>query len=167
MRRLQERGATPADVGRESWDEEVGLGAALALLASTRAWDVLGTFDGLVAMSRLHADLEPVRRLFRQMQDLRAAALPARFGPARGGIVGIALPKTIAAALDAVEPFVTVDARELLGDDPEASLPQQVLTFRTRRRVRRDERLWQAWTELPAILRYTRDRGEWLGLHLV
>lgn len=105
--RLVGKGIAPEDAGCDSWDD-LNENTALSLLATTREWDVDKDLDGIESLAGLDPLLAPVKRLLREMEDFSASALPGRFQPQEVGLMGIAMPSTIAAALAAAEPFATL-----------------------------------------------------------
>jgi hypothetical protein len=160
-RRLRERGVAAEGAGE--WDEDINLHAALPALATTRAWPVGGSVRPLVAITRLSGELQPVRALFAQMEDVRAASLPPRTEADAPGVVGIALPATIAAAAAVFPAFATEEARGMLAEAPE-NLAWRLWTARVRRRIASEDGLWRHWLALGAALQWAQDRGEWLAL---
>jgi len=162
--RVRAKGISPGDVGCESWDEGVDENAALTLLATTREWDVDKDLEGIEQIARLAPSLAAARKLLRQMEDFSASGLPERFHPAEAGLMGIAMPDTISAALAAVEPFAGPEGRRMLATP--SSWLNGLSTGRLRKRIESDDTLWQHWTDLVEAVRWAHSRGEWLGLHL-
>ena len=162
--RLKTRNLQPEDVGCESWDEDVDENTALSILATTREWDVDKDLGAIQAIAGLDPSLAPVRKLLGEMEDFSASALPDRFHPVEAGLMGIAVPETIAAALAAAEPFSGPEARRALSTP--STLMQRLLPGGVRKQLASDDVLWKRWTDLVEAMRWAHSRGEWLGLSM-
>lgn len=158
--RLVAKGIGPEEAGCDSWDE-LNENTALSLLATTREWDVDKDLAGIEQLVGLDPLLAPVKRLLREMEDFSASALPRRFHPEEVGLMGIAMPATIAAALAAAEPFATPEGRRVLAS-PSSWVQRLVPGFR--KQVASDDFLWKRWGHLLEAMRWADSRHEWLGL---
>lgn len=162
--RLKAKGISAEDAGCESWDDGVDENNAMTLLATTREWDVdkdLGTIEQIAG---LDPSLAAIKKLLRQMEDFSASGLPERFHPTESGLMGIAMPETIAAALVAAEPFTGPEGRRVLAKP--SSWLNGLSTGRLRRRIESDEYPWKRWSDLVEAVRWAHSRSEWLGLHM-
>jgi hypothetical protein len=151
--------------GIDTGDVDLNLNRALTALATTRSFTLSRTVDQLVRVTRLAAGLGPVRKLFRQMEDLRAAEVPDTFRSAEAGLVGIAMPAAIAEALAAIRPFTGDEGREALAYQ-DLTMIEWLFLGRVQRRVEEDDELWQAWSDLAAALADADERKQWLGLQI-
>lgn len=161
--RLQAGGYSPEDVGSEAW-EDIDENAALAALATTREWDIDKSLDELRRVLEGRPELSSVSRLLGEMEDFTASGLPERFHPVDVGLMGIAMPETVAAAAAALEPYAGVDGRARLAD---IRLPmlKRLLSIGQPGRIREDDALWENWTRLTEAVAWAHGRGDWLGLH--
>jgi hypothetical protein len=151
--------------GLASGDVDLDLNRALVALATTRSWTLARPVEQLVRMTRLASGLEPVRTLFRQMEDLGAASLPDSFRARERGLVGIALPPAIAAAFAAIRPFTGEAGREAFAL-LDLTMVEWLFLGRVQRRVEDDDDLWQSWTDLAEALAFAHGTEQWLGLHV-
>jgi hypothetical protein len=151
--------------GLASGDVDLDLNRALSALATTRSWALSRRVEHLVTVTRLAAGLRPVRTLFQQMEDLRAASLPDSFRATDRGLVGIALSPAIEEALAAIRPFTGEAGREALAF-LDLTMVEWIFLGRVQRRVETDDGLWQSWTHLAEALAFAHEHGQWLGLHV-
>ena len=165
QRRLIQRGVSPQEVGVESWEDEIDVNEALTILATTREWDVDKSLEDLQAIAGLEPALAPVAAALREMEDFRASKLPERFQPREAGLMGIAMPNTVAAAAAAAAPFMTPESRPRFGEKRQ-SFFQRFFGHGVRARLCSDDYLWQHWKDLGQALQYAFERSEWLGLHM-
>jgi hypothetical protein len=159
--RLKAKGISPEDAGCDSWEDELDENTVLSILATTREWDVEKSLAAIEQLTALDPALAPVRRLLREMEDFSASGLPERFHATEVGLMGIAMPETIAAALVAAEPFAGVEGRRALAT-PSSWMNR--LFAGVRKQIAADDFLWQRWTALIEAMRWAHSRGEWLGL---
>lgn len=165
VQRLQLKGVSPEAVGCSGWGDELDLNEVLSILATTQSWDIDWSLATLIRVCRLSPTLVPVRSLFRHMEDLQAASIPAEFGPRECGLLGIALPPAIEAAFGAIEPF-SGDKGRAAFEFIELSVLRTLLSGRLRSRLLADEWLWRYWNCLADALRTAHERQEWLALHM-
>jgi hypothetical protein len=155
---LRQRGLATGDV-------DLDLNRALSALATTRSWTLARPVEQLVRMTRLSSGLEPVRTLFRQMEDLGAASLPDSFRARERGLVGIALSPAIEAAHAAIRPFTGESGREAFAF-LDLTMVEWLFLGRTQRRIEDDDGLWASWTALAEALAAAHEQEHWLGLHV-
>jgi hypothetical protein len=162
--RLKAKGISPENAGCESWDDGVDENSALTLLATTREWDVDKDLENIDQIAGLAPALIAIKKLLREMEDFRASGLPGRFHPTEVGLMGIAMPATISAALVAAEAYAKPEGRQLLAKP--SSWLNGLSTGSVRKRIASDDHLWKHWTDLVEAMRWAHTRSEWLGLHM-
>jgi hypothetical protein len=160
--RLRAAGLSRADVGGEEGDP-VDPNTALTLLATTRQWELDKSLDDIEGLIDLVPDLAPVRALLKEMQDFKASGIAARFHPEEIGLMGIAMPATIAGALAAARPYGGAGGRKKFEATPISAM-RRLLSAGLRKRLLTDDYVWDNWNRIVEAMEWADQRGEWLGL---
>jgi hypothetical protein len=159
--RLRAAGLSMADVGGEEGDP-VHLNTAFTLLATTREWELDKSLEDIEGLIDLVPNLAPVRALLKEMEDFRASRVERRFHPDEIGLMGIAIPATIAGALVAARDHTAgqSDAR-VRGD---ADLRHSPLCFAgLRNALLTDDYVWDNWSRVVEADGVGGPAREWLG----
>jgi len=160
--RLRAAGLSMADVGGDE-GEPVHPNTALTLLATTRQWELDKSLDDIEGLIDLVPDLAPVRALLKEMEDFSASGVARRFHPDEIGLMGIAMPATIAGALAVARPYSGASGRKKLEETPISAI-RRLLSAGLRKRLLADDYVWDNWNRLVEAMEWADQRGEWLGL---
>jgi len=160
--RLRAAGLSMADAGGEEGDP-VDPNTALTLLATTRQWELDKSLDDIEGLIDLVPDLAPVRALLKEMEDFSASGVANRFHPEEIGLMGIAMPATIASALAAARPYGGASGRKKLEEAPISAI-RRLLSAGLRKRLLADDYVWDNWNRIVEAMEWADQRGEWLGL---
>ena len=160
--RLRAAGLSMADAGGEEGDP-VHPNTALTLLATTRQWELDKSLDDIEGLIDLVPDLAPVRALLKEMEDFSASGVANRFHPEEIGLMGIAMPATIASALAAARPYGGASGRKKLEEAPISAI-RRLLSAGPRKRLLADDYVWDNWNRIVEAMEWADQRGEWLGL---
>ena len=160
--RLRAAGLSMADVGGEEGDP-VHPNTAFTLLATTREWELDKSLEDIEGLIDLVPDLAPVRALLKEMEDFRASRVERRFHPDEIGLMGIAMPATIAVALVAARPYGGTIGRKKFEETPMSAI-RRLLSAGLRKRLLTDDYVWDNWSRVGEAMEWADERGEWLGL---
>jgi hypothetical protein len=167
------RSKPPAAVG-DSWDDcEERFGSeswnlVLTIAASEASWDLDKSLDrpgdGLPGVAELLPELAPVRAVLTALESLHAAELPKAFQPPEFGLMGIAPPATVKAALPVAERYSRPDTRGLIGSVSLPWLKRASGGAATLSSWRGNDYLWDHWLRLMAAIREAASRNHALAL---
>jgi hypothetical protein len=162
--RLARSGRTPGDLGLDDF-ADASPNFALLALASRRSWELDKSLEDLQAVCTLVPELRPIARVLREAEDMKAAALPARFHPEEIGLMGIAVAESLKEALPSAREFGAAGARERIAS---TRLPflKKLTHGSVLSRWREDGYLWDNWSRLTEAVRSAAESGSWLGLEM-
>jgi hypothetical protein len=164
----------PPDTVAESWEdceeqfETGGWNLVLAVGASEASWDLDKSLDrpgdGLPGVAELLPELAPVKAVLTALESLHAAELPKAFQPPEFGLMGIAPPDTVKAALPVAERYSRPDTRGLIGSVSLPWLKRASGGAATLSSWRGNDYLWDHWLRLMAAIREAASRNHALAL---
>jgi hypothetical protein len=156
MRLFKELGrTTPPDSGASSWDEYEELFESerwnlVLLLASSEAlWDLDKSLDrpgdGLPGIAALLPALSPVKHLLSAMESFESSSVSDAFAPYEMGLMGIAPPEAVAAALSVAVEYSTPEARARIGAAPVPFFKRALGGGAALSSWQKDDYLWGHW----------------------
>jgi len=167
---------TPPDSGASSWEEYEEMfeferwNLVLLIAASEASWDLDKALDrpgdGLPGIAELLSDLSPIRDLLSAMQSLDSLKLPKAFAPSEMGLMGVAPPDVVKAAVPVAVNYSKPEARARIGATPVPFLKRALGGGATLSSWQKDDYLWTHWCQLLAAVQETASRGHALALEM-
>ena len=177
MQLFKDLGRTkPPDSGASSWEEYEEMfeferwNLVLLIAASEASWDLDKALDrpgdGLPGIAELLSDLSPIRDLLSAMQSLDSLKLPKAFAPSEMGLMGVAPPDVVKAAVPVAVNYSKPEARARIGATPVPFLKRALGGGATLSSWQKDDYLWTHWCQLLAAVQETASRGHALALEM-
>lgn len=167
---------TPEEADLEDWNEledcldDQGWNYLLRTAASVRSWDLDKSLDrphqGLPGLIDSVPEMAPLKQLLKEAQGFAVPGIPAEFHPCESGLMGIATPATLRAAVPVAQRYSGPAARSTIGSLKLPFLQRLFGGSGFLRSWNSDDYLWTYWSMLMEATIQVDSRNHWFGIEL-